>query len=207
MLYKQSVNSRLFSVLDRLSVLPCLSSFALAGGTALALKYGHRISIDIDLFGKGDIKEDVVPQLEKSFGKSVEIEDVPGSWAFFGFIDGIKVDIIPYDHPLLNPVEIEGNLRLFSTPDIVAMKINALFGRATKKDFWGLHELLNHYTLDEMITFHQQKFPKQRLMVSVPQALTYFEDAENTPDPVSLKGIEWCQVKREIQKKVSEFLL
>ncbi len=44
------------------------------------------------------------------------------------------------------------------------------------------------------------------LLISIPAALTYFEDAEESEDPVSLKGQSWEGVKKVIQQKVSEYL-
>jgi hypothetical protein len=86
------------------------------------------------------------------------------------------------------------------------MKINAILGRGAKKDFWDLAELLNVFTLDEIIQFHKQKFPTQMLLISIPAALTYFADAEESEDPVSLKGQSWEETKRIIQGKVREYL-
>jgi hypothetical protein len=57
-----------------------------------------------------------------------------------------------------------------------------------------------------MIRFHETKFPDQNLLISIPQALTYFDDAEESEDPISLKGQSWPAVKKFIQQKVSEFL-
>ena len=57
-----------------------------------------------------------------------------------------------------------------------------------------------------MIRFHETKYPQQNLLITIPQAITYFDDAEDSEDPVSLKGQTWESVKRFIQKKVSEFL-
>lgn len=50
MLQIEAVEPRTLSLLKKLMQLPELERFALVGGTALALKYGHRTSIDIDLF-------------------------------------------------------------------------------------------------------------------------------------------------------------
>lgn len=86
------------------------------------------------------------------------------------------------------------------------MKIQAILGRGKKKDFWDIAELLNHFMLDEMIQFHKSKFPSQQLLISIPYALTYFTDAEESDDPVSLKGQTWDGIKQIIKSKVSEYL-
>ncbi len=86
------------------------------------------------------------------------------------------------------------------------MKINAILGRGKKKDFWDLCELLHYYSLEQMIAFHKQKFPNRLLLISIPLAITYFTDAEETEEPVSLKGQTWSKVKKFIEKKTREYI-
>lgn len=86
------------------------------------------------------------------------------------------------------------------------MKVNAILGRGKKKDFWDLAELLLHYSVKDICSFYTKKFPSQQLLISIPYALTWFNDADETEDPVSLKGQTWESVKKFIQKKVREFL-
>ena len=86
------------------------------------------------------------------------------------------------------------------------MKINAILGRGKKKDFWDLYELLQRFSLDDIISFHKQKFPRQMLLISVLQAITYFADADESEDPISLKGQTWESVKKFIHKKVTNYL-
>jgi hypothetical protein len=57
-----------------------------------------------------------------------------------------------------------------------------------------------------MIELHKQKYPSQMLLISTPQALTYFDDANESEDPISLKGQTWEEVKRIISKAVREYL-
>ena len=66
--------------------------------------------------------------------------------------------------------------------------INAILGRGKKKDFWDLAELSNHYTVAQMIELYQHKFPSQQLLISIPQALTYFDDADEGEDPIGLRA-------------------
>lgn len=39
-----------------------------------------------------------------------------------------------------------------------------------------------------MIHFHKLKYPEQNLLITIPQAVTYFIDAEDSEDPISLKA-------------------
>lgn len=67
-------------------------------------------------------------------------------------------------------------------------------------------ELLNHYSISDFIKFHKQKYSTQNLLITVPQAITYFADAEESEDPVSLKKQTWETVKKFINAKVRKYL-
>lgn len=125
----------------------------------------------------------------------------------FGYIDDIKVDFIKqHFHPLIQPIVVEEDIRLFSIPDIIAMKINAVLKRGVKKDFWDIAELLLHYNMSDFIKFYHKKYPNQQLIISISQAISFFDDAEESEDPISLKGQTWEGVKKFIGEKVSDFL-
>jgi len=67
------------------------------------------------------------------------------------------------------------------------MKVQAILGRGKKKGFWDIAELLKHFSIDDFIQFHKEKYASQNLLITVPQAITYYTDAEESEDPVSLK--------------------
>ena len=119
--------------------LPELLDFSLAGGTALSLYYGHRLSVVLDLFSTKDFSTgDIIPALEKAF-KGFVYRNVNNPIGLFGFIDDVKVDFIRHHyHPIIQ--------NFFS--DIIAMKINAVLKRAAKKDFWDIAELLTHFNIE-----------------------------------------------------------
>jgi len=127
-------------------------------------------------------------------------------WAIFCFINNIKVDIAQYKHPQIEKTEEHDGFRLYSNLDLIAMKINSVLGRGKKKDFYDLAELFKHYSLQECMNVYKKKFPSQELLISIPNALTYFANAVNSEDPESLKGQTRSSVKKTIQKKVSDYL-
>jgi len=67
-------------------------------------------------------------------------------------------------------------------------------------------ELLKHFSIRDFIDFHKQKYASQNLLITVPQAITYFADAEESEDPICLKKQTWGNVQEFIQLKVSEYL-
>ena len=207
MLHTETVEPGTLSLLKKLMGLQSLKPFALVGGTALSLRYGHRSSVDLDLFlhEKFDFKS-IENELKNVFGSDFNYESGHKNIGIFCYIQKIKVDIVYFPHKPIAAIEEVDNIRMYSSADISAMKIQAILGRARKKDFWDLHELLQHYPLQQLIDWHKQKYPSQMLAISIPNAITYFAEAEESDTPVSFKNQNWDQIKKGISKKVSDYL-
>ena len=133
----------------------------------------------------------ILRKLESLFGDKFVYIQQHTQFGIFCFIDNIKVDFIHYPHLLIKPIESIDEVRFYSNEDIAAMKIQAILGRAQKKDFWDLFELLQHYSLQQIMDWHKLKYPGQMLAISIPHAITYFVDAEETEEPVSYKNQSW----------------
>ena len=187
--------------------MPRLKQFSLVGRTALSLQYGHRKSVDLDLFSNKPFEnEEIINALRKKFKASFTTRTTNPRFGIFCFVDDVKIDLIRHPHPLIRPEKNIDGMRMFSTEDIIAMKVQAVLGRGKKKDFWDVAELLNHFSIADFIKFHEEKYASQSLLISIPQALTYFSDAEESEDPVSLKKQTWDGIKKTIQAKVRKHL-
>ncbi len=207
MLQTQTVEPHTFSILKKLMEMPELQGFSLVSGTALSLLYGHRISIDLDLFSNQPFENnDIVIALQKAFGNKFDNRSTNPKFGVFCFIENVKVDIVHNPHPNIFPQFLIDDIRMFSKEDLVAMMVQAVLGRGKKKDFWDIAELLNDYSIDDFINFHKQKYSTQNLLITVPQVITYFTDAHESEDPVSLKNQSWEKVQQIIKKKVSDYL-
>jgi predicted nucleotidyltransferase component of viral defense system len=186
---------------------PTLQPFSLVGGTALSLRYGHRSSVDLDLFYHEKFNQpEIVANLEKVFKQRFVYKEQHAQFGIFCFIDEIKVDIVFYPHLPISPIDINNKIRMYGSADIAAMKIQAILGRGKKKDFWDLYELLQHFSLQQIMDWHKEKYPSQMLAISIPHAITYFVDAEESEPPVSFKKQTWEGVKKGIQQVVREYL-
>jgi predicted nucleotidyltransferase component of viral defense system len=192
----QEVSPELLAVLRRLMSLPQLESFYLAGGTALALHYGHRVSVDIDLFS--ELPFDAT-KLSESLSKECALSEVAlDANTILGQIDGIKMDILAHQYPPIADVVVEDGLRLLAVEDIAAMKLNAIANRGSKKDFWDLYELMQHFSRQDLLGFFEKKYPSSNRW-AVEKSLVYFDDAEADPNPLCLNARTWAQIKSEIQ--------
>lgn len=118
-------------------------------------------------------------------------------------IDGIKVDFVDYNFELIEPINVVDGIRLVSKKDIAAMKLNAIAGRGSKKDFVDVYQLLNEFSLIEMLSLYIQKYPNGSEFM-VLKSLLYFDDADNEPNPIMLLPVSWEQIKEKISLEVEK---
>ena len=202
MLSYQTVDAHTLELLRRLMAEPIFASLRLVGGTALALQYGHRNSIDLDFFGQLDDDAEEVKAILRKHGKLSVIKESRNIKIYL--LNNIKVDFVNYNYSWIDAPILEDELRLASPKDIAAMKINAIEGRRTKKDFIDIYFLLQHYTLHEILTFYQQKYPENSIFRAL-MSLSYFEDAETQIMPVMYVPISWDEIKTTIQFQVNQY--
>lgn len=199
MLQTQTTSVELLELLKKLMSEDFFKDFILVGGTSLALQIGHRNSVDIDLFGNQEIDTTIFIEILSLLGK-VEVKQTSKN-IFISEINKIKVDFVKYKYPLLhNFIEIDG-IRLASKQDIAAMKLNAILGRGSKKDFIDLFFLLKDFSLEEMMTFYQQKYSDGSLFL-LQKSLTYFGDADEQPQPKMYHNFNWETCKQKIIEEV-----
>ena len=172
MLRLETVAPHTFSVLNQLMKMPELQDFALVGGTALSLIYGHRMSVDLDFFSNKPFENStIIEALKHKFQNRFIMEEKAARFGIFCFVDDVKVDIVRHPHPMIRPELVIDGIRMFSTEDIIAMKVQAILGRGKKKDFWDVAELLKHYSIIDFINLHKEKYATQNLYITVPQEI------------------------------------
>lgn len=201
MLSLRTIESHTLELLEALMQEPALSELRLVGGTALALQYGHRSSIDLDLFGKIDIDAYELQSILSKHGV-LRVENETKIIHQYA-IDNIKVDVVNYPFEWISPMIEDEGVRLASPIDIAAMKVNAIEGRGTKKDFIDMYMLLQHYSLEEILGFYQQKYPNHSVFRAL-RSMTYFDDAEEQFMPQMFVDTTWEEMKQFIIDKVKE---
>jgi len=203
MLHYRTIDTKILELLREIQKVEIFKKLRLVGGTSLALQIGHRISVDLDFFG--ELAEDRVGILN-ALNKIGELKTIHYTDNINVFIlNGIKVDIVNYPYPWLNPILKEENLNLADIKDISAMKLAAITGRGSKKDFVDIYFLLKHYSLEQMLGFYKQKYHDGSVFL-VLKSLAYYEDADQEPMPKMLEEIKWETVKTEIAEKLKAFV-
>lgn len=194
-LHAEAVSPSLLALLLTLMRDEMLADFYLVGGTSLALRFGHRESVDIDLFTHTAFDASALADhLKRDYGMT---ESATEANTVRGVIDGINVDVISHRYPLLNAVETVDGIRMLSVADIAAMKLNAVANRGSKKDFWDCAELLRTFSCDDLLSFCSQKYEGDSLW-NVEKSLCYFDDADCEPDPKGVRGQSWEDIKARI---------
>jgi hypothetical protein len=203
MLHKNAVEPTTLELLIHLCGQPSLNAFALGGGTSIALRKGHRLSIDLDFFTSTSFNNPAIYNTITGQFPTAELLFEQNQTMMF-MINGVKVDFILYPFPWLKPFDITGGIRLVSLTDIIPMKLQAIGNRFSKKDFWDIDLLLNEYPLEQMITIFKSKFPQVDTGYII-HSLTTFESAETEEDPVCLIPGTWNDVKNNLDRAVRDY--
>ncbi|MDP2703682.1 MAG: nucleotidyl transferase AbiEii/AbiGii toxin family protein [bacterium] len=175
----------------------------LAGGTALALSAGHRVSVDLDFFTRDrDINTiELLNNLSCAEWKTT----MERKNTLYGELHGAKVSFIAYPFFIPKQKFIQyGTVRVLQPTDIGVMKIVAISQRGRKRDFFDLYWCAHHVEPLEQIV--------KRLKVQYPsvahdyhhilKALMYFEDAESDPSPEITFKVNWGGVKKFFKKEI-----
>lgn len=173
----------------------------LAGGSALALHFGHRRSEDFDFFSPHPF--DPI-QLGKAFSSVGTFHtEVAVGITLLGAFNGVKLSYFQYDYPLLRPTESLFDVAIAHPDDIAAMKLVAICDRSTKKDYVDLYTLAHRgVSFEAMFRFYEEKyhvFDENKFTIT--KSLTYFEPAEETEMPAMLDPLAWNDVKQFLIKE------
>ena len=202
MLQTFTVRPATLVLLKKLQSIEDFESLRLVGGTALALHLGHRDSIDLDLFGKHHLTHEQILQVLENNDFNV-VENYTTQSIFACTCNDIKVDIVNFNIEWLKPQIIENGIKLAALEDIAAMKLKAIAGRGSKKDFVDIYFLLQHFSLNQMLKMFHQKYPNVATLLVV-KSLAYFADADVEPMPNMYIPIQWEAVQETIKKKLRE---
>ncbi|MDA0349939.1 MAG: nucleotidyl transferase AbiEii/AbiGii toxin family protein [Verrucomicrobia bacterium] len=201
MLRYEAIQPEALDLLRALAPLPAFEDFALVGGTSLALQLGHRLSVDLDFFTPNDFSTDhVLEVLEPHFDLVVTGR---AAYSLNCLINGIKVDILRHRYVLLKDLVVEGGIKLWSIEDIAAAKISAITNRGAKKDFYDLVAILSVMPLDSVLSCFEKKYPSGERFMAM-KSLSWFEDAESEPDPITLAELNWEEVKETVLESLKK---
>lgn len=212
-LYYEAVPLQLKEMIQALMQEALFKPFCLVGGTSLSLRLGHRKSVDIDLFTNAPYGSLNFSLFENYFQQTYPYYYCSDNTSIVGFgrsyfvgrskDDAVKVDLYYHDE-MSDSFEVIDGIRMANIPDIIAMKVDVISRGGRKKDFWDIHELLNAYSVHEMLQFHQQRFEYTHNREEVLTAFVDFSTADEDFDPICLKNKTWELIKLDIVEAIDE---
>ncbi|MEI6378554.1 MAG: nucleotidyl transferase AbiEii/AbiGii toxin family protein [Candidatus Falkowbacteria bacterium] len=202
-----------YDILDkeRLAILPLLKTFKrdfyLAGGTALALRLGHRDSIDFDFFCRQDFStKELFARVKKAF-TGFEIEKIQEEKNTLSVLIGhqgkIKLSWFAYDYPLIGKVANEPYLKIASLEDVACMKLQAITGRSVSKDYVDLYYLLQLLPLKKLLVLAEKKYKSNQSNLYL-KSLVYFDDIQSEPIKYKIKKVEFEQIQKSLIGEVKK---
>lgn len=210
-LYRNTVSDLLWETLIKLMNTEEFQAFRLVGGTSLSLQIGHRASVDINLFTDVDYGSIDFNRLDTKIRElfpfvqpdTIQNQIGMGTSYFVGtdVENLIKLDIF-YTDNFVFPLHESDNIRLAAIEEIIAMKLEIIGNKGRKKDFWDIHELLNSYSLDQMLEFYIKRHPYGHTKEELLQKLIDFSEADHDFDPICYKGKIWELIKQDFQNLI-----
>lgn len=186
----------------------------LAGGTAVALRMGHRRSVDLDYFTRTKIDAKSLADDVRSIAKAARLEYVlereNKKGSFGARIGRVSLSVLR-GYSLVDEPEVLESGPIATIGDLATMKVFAIGGRSEKKDFVDLHELVlaAPFSVDELMGLFEKKFRRHlnpdRLR-HFRRSLTDFSLADATIMPIMLKttGRSWTAIKRNLVRWASK---
>src|SRR3990167_6890730 len=190
----------------RRALLPALGAFKkefyLAGGTALALHIGHRVSVDFDFFTEKDFDtEELYERVQKVFGEVGRTQESSNTLAVV-VQDDVRISFMKYHYPLLDACVETEYLRLASIPDIGCMKLGAIVSRAELKDYVDTFFILKNLSLEALLVKLAEKIPSLDQNLAL-KALISFDDITMGPiDFIKGNDISFDKIRAAIVKSV-----
>jgi hypothetical protein len=206
-MFEETLSKDTKSALAILGKSGVLKDAYLAGGTALALQIGHRVSVDLDFFTKKEFNERQFAEKMNKLSLNFQLEKL--DWrTILGYVDKTKFSLFFYDYPLLSKPKRFLDTNIADVRDIAPMKLLAVSDRGIKRDFIDLYFIIaieKIFTLSEVFNLYDLKFktlPQNKIHIL--KSLSYFESAERMPMPKMLKEVNWREVKEFFIKEAKD---
>ena len=178
-MHQEALNKQGQEIFSRLSH---FKNFYLAGGTALTMQIGHRISIDFDLFSKKPISKKLLSNVKQVFSGQKIVPSVNNSDELTVFANTIKITFLFYPFPIIKRrVQYKG-VSILGIKEIAATKAYTIGRRGSFKDYVDLYFVMtgNYASLNEIMELANKKYDgnfNSRLFL---EQLIYLEDIEDT---------------------------
>ncbi|MEK7163826.1 MAG: nucleotidyl transferase AbiEii/AbiGii toxin family protein [Patescibacteria group bacterium] len=184
------------------------NSCVLAGGTAIAMQIGHRISEDFDLFIPGVISR---ATRKKALELMEGIDRIPLDDTHQLTIlskTGLKLTVVSHPHiPLYKLVKTD-SLSLFDLRDLASNKAFTIGQRGKWRDYVDLYFLLKEkiITLDQLLNESKKRFKVEFDPRRFLDQLTFTQDLGDFNIEFIRDGTTPANISQFMAKQVKEYL-
>lgn len=161
--------------------------FALYGGTATALRLGHRFSVDFDFFAEKPLDRDRIQAAFPFMAKSIVLQDSLDTLTFlvpYGDSERTHVKVSFFgtiDHGRVGTPDVteDGVLHVASLDDLMATKVKVILQRAEAKDYRDIAAMINAgVSLSKGLASARVLYGSNFPIIESMKALAYFADGD-----------------------------
>jgi hypothetical protein len=195
-------------VLKVIAPVGATKGFVLAGGTAVALRLGHRLSVDFDFFTMRSFRPDRLHQAINGLDlETTVLQEEPGTLTLSA--DGVKVSFFHYPYAFLEATSTLHGVQVAGLIDIASMKLMAMMQRGAKRDYVDLYWILQDIPFSKIAANMINRYGANRVNpLVIGKALAFFQDADADPDPEYLgKRTAWAKIKKYFIDHLQQFVL
>ncbi len=183
-------------------------TFVLAGGTAIMLQIGHRLSYDFDCFSEKPIPRNTDKMAYDIFGKDVVIRVQTRDQITLVTPTSVEITFVCHPYKPLKKVIETDSIPLFHLDDLAANKAMTIGKRGAWRDYVDLFFLLRNklYSMEVLIALAEQKFAgmfSEKLFLG---QLIYFDDLDIATTAFIKNSYKEKEIKAFLEKQVEEYI-
>lgn len=194
---------------SQVKLLPLVKQFSskyyLVGGTALALQYGHRRSLDFDLFTPDRFETTaIIKKIRRRF--PIDIIHINQSGQLTLVTNGVKLTFYQFEYPIVHTEKFKEYITMPDDLSIAAMKAFALGQRAKWKDYVDLYFVFKKHNFKNIVNRARGYFTEGEFNEKLFRGqLNFHEDIDYTEQVDWMPGFETPQ--EEILAALSQISL
>ena len=156
----------------------------LHGGTAIALRLGHRVSVDFDFFSRQPLDRRLLARALPLLGSATALQDEPNTWTVLVPVSGSEVKVSFFGEialgPLAEPMMTDDGVALVaSLRDLLAQKLKVVMQRVEAKDYRDIAAMLRAgLRLRDGLSGAMTLFGVQFSPMDCAKALVYFKGGD-----------------------------
>lgn len=202
-MYLETIDTKSRNNLLLLNTKKLLNDFYLAGGTAVALHLGHRISYDLDFFSNKNFDGLLLKRMISNLG---DYEDsFSNENNMIGIFNGSKLSFIYYKPEMLGAFQQIEGVNIASINDLIAMKVEAISQRGTKRDFIDLFFMMKNRNISivDVMLLYCEKYKEFNFnLIHTLKSFNYFNDADKNSMPEMKSPVQWQEVKNFFNREL-----